>query len=70
MDDLQAIRGIGPKRLDKMRKYLTVGKPPQEQKPSSQTALPTKAPATKSPPAKSASKAKEDQPPGSEEEEP
>ena len=27
VNDLQAIRGIGPKRLEKMRKYLTVGKP-------------------------------------------
>ena len=27
VDDLLAIKGIGPKRLDKMRKYLTVGKP-------------------------------------------
>src|SRR3989441_841418 len=27
VDDLLAIRGIGKKRLDKMRKYLTVGKP-------------------------------------------
>ena len=27
VDDLLAIRGLGPKRLDKMRKYLTVGKP-------------------------------------------
>jgi competence ComEA-like helix-hairpin-helix protein len=27
VDDLLAIRGIGPKRLDKMRKHLTVGKP-------------------------------------------
>jgi competence protein ComEA len=26
VDDLQAIRGIGPKRLAKMRKYLTLGK--------------------------------------------
>jgi competence ComEA-like helix-hairpin-helix protein len=26
VDDLRAIRGIGPKRLEKMRKYLTVGK--------------------------------------------
>jgi comEA protein len=25
VNDLEAIRGIGPKRLDKMRKYLTVG---------------------------------------------
>src|SRR5271169_4407105 len=27
VDDLRAVRGIGPKRLEKMRKYLTVGKP-------------------------------------------
>src|SRR6266481_4843640 len=26
VDDLLAIRGLGPKRLEKMRKYLTVGK--------------------------------------------
>jgi competence ComEA-like helix-hairpin-helix protein len=26
VDDLLAIKGIGPKRLEKMRKYLTVGK--------------------------------------------
>jgi competence ComEA-like helix-hairpin-helix protein len=28
VDDLVAIRGIGKKRLDKMRKYLTVGRSP------------------------------------------
>jgi comEA protein len=28
VDDLRAIKGIGPKRLEKMRKYLMVGKPP------------------------------------------
>jgi comEA protein len=28
VDDLRAIKGIGPKRLEKMRKYLTVGKTP------------------------------------------
>jgi len=27
VDDLLSIRGIGPKRLEKMRKYLTAGKP-------------------------------------------
>jgi competence ComEA-like helix-hairpin-helix protein len=27
VNDLMAIRGIGPKRLDKMRKYLTVTRP-------------------------------------------
>jgi len=28
VNDLMAIRGIGPKRLEKMRKYLTVMRPP------------------------------------------
>jgi comEA protein len=28
VDDLRAIKGIGPKRMEKMRKYLTVGKSP------------------------------------------
>src|SRR5712692_7418637 len=28
VDDLLAIRGLGAKRLEKMRKYLTIGKPP------------------------------------------
>src|SRR5712664_4056739 len=28
IDDLLAIRGLGPKRLEKMRKYLTIGKVP------------------------------------------
>src|SRR5713101_6846968 len=52
VDDLLAIRGLGPKRLEKMRKYLIAGK----------AAAPGKAPATgcsgcakpKPPPAKSA----------------
>jgi competence protein ComEA len=36
VDDLLSIRGIGKKRLDKMRKYLTVGKPapPKSAQPS------------------------------------
>jgi len=33
VDDLRAIKGIGPKRLEKMRKYLTVTSPPAK-KPS------------------------------------
>ncbi len=32
VDDLLAIKGIGPKRLEKMRKYLTVGKTEQSKK--------------------------------------
>ena len=35
VDDLSAIRGIGPKRLEKMRKYLTVGKAASATKPTS-----------------------------------
>jgi len=34
VDDLRAVRGIGPKRLEKMRKYLTVGKPSSPKSPS------------------------------------
>jgi len=58
VDDLLAIKGIGPKRLEKMRKYLTVGKAPQTKKPStSAQSAPGKAPPAKTtaakPPAKS-----------------
>jgi len=35
VDDLSAIRGIGPKRLEKMRKYLTVAKATSQGKPTS-----------------------------------
>jgi competence ComEA-like helix-hairpin-helix protein len=58
VDDLLAIKGIGPKRLEKMRKYLTVGKAPQTKKPSTGAqAVPPQAPPAKAaaakPPAKS-----------------
>jgi competence ComEA-like helix-hairpin-helix protein len=51
VDDLLAIKGIGPKKLEKMRKYLTVGKPPsKKQSNSPQTATaPAKPPPTKTP---------------------
>jgi competence ComEA-like helix-hairpin-helix protein len=51
VDDLLAIKGIGPKKLEKMRKYLTVGKPPSKKQSSSpQTAaVPAKPPPAKSP---------------------
>src|SRR5881394_20333 len=45
VDDLLAIRGLGEKRLDKMRKYLTVGKmnPPKAEAPTDKpTAAPEK----------------------------
>jgi len=41
VDDLLAIRGLGPKRLEKMRKYLTVGKPTPSKKPPSPTHNPS-----------------------------
>jgi competence ComEA-like helix-hairpin-helix protein len=50
VDDLLAIRGIGKKRLDKMRKYLTVGKPaaaskaPPPKTQSNEPAAPTDQP--------------------------
>jgi competence ComEA-like helix-hairpin-helix protein len=51
VDDLLAIKGIGPKRLEKMRKYLTVGKPlSKKQSSAPQTvAVPAKSPPAKSP---------------------
>ena len=49
VDDLLAIKGIGPKKLEKMRKYLTVSKQPaKKQSTTPQTA----AAPTKPPPAK------------------
>jgi len=50
VDDLLAIKGIGPKRLEKMRKNLTVGKAPQGKKPSTSGQVAPAQP--KSPPAK------------------
>ena len=51
VDDLQAIKGIGPKKLDKMRKYLTVNKPaPPASKAS--TAKANDTPKAKRPPPK------------------
>src|SRR5215469_12466392 len=46
VDDLLAIRGLGQKHLDKMRKYLTVGKasPPKTDAPSVKPAGPEKPP--------------------------
>jgi len=34
VDDLLAVKGLGKKRLDKMRKYLTVGKASATKQPS------------------------------------
>jgi competence ComEA-like helix-hairpin-helix protein len=42
VDDLLAIRGLGAKRLEKMRKYLTVGKSAPKNSPPPQPAEPAK----------------------------
>lgn len=60
VDDLEAIKGIGPKRLDKMRKYLTVSKPaqgatPQNAKPAAHAATAAKNRSPKAPSTKPAS---------------
>ena len=68
VDDLLAIKGIGPKKLEKMRKYLTVGKPPSKKQ---STSPPTAAAPAKPPPIKTPTK--QNAPPspaGSEDEEP
>jgi competence protein ComEA len=54
VDDLLSIKGIGKKRLDKMRKYLTVGKPAAPVKTGSANASAAKKTAA-SPPAKKTS---------------
>jgi hypothetical protein len=67
VDDLLAIRGIGKKRLDKMRKYLIAGRPATASKPgaaSKSTGTPAGAsPASCKGCAKAASPAKETSPP-------
>lgn len=72
VDDLRAIKGIGPIRLEKMRKYLEVGKPQQGKQPSAQAgATPAKSTAAKPPAAKPSTAPKPSPPPTpSEEEEP
>jgi len=74
VDDLLAIKGIGPKKLDKMRKYLTVGKVPAKKTGTQGDAASaqSKAPRAKGPAAKTAPPQKKTapQPAASEDEEP
>ena len=53
VDDLLAIKGLGRKRLDKMRKYLSVGKAAASTKPgaSAKPAPPEPTPQSEPPPA-------------------
>jgi competence ComEA-like helix-hairpin-helix protein len=50
VDDLLAIRGIGKKRLDKMRKYLVAGQVPAPAKPVAAKSAIRSHPAAKDPP--------------------
>ena len=61
VDDLRAIRGIGPKRLEKMRKYLVVSKTPAGKSPApvKKTAASSSAPAAQKPPPPAAQPAPE-----------
>src|ERR1700722_11619974 len=56
VNDLLAIRGIGPKKLEKMRKYLVAGKsaPQKPATPAANSPSPTGSSAKKPPPAASA----------------
>ena len=73
VDDLLAIKGIGPKKLDKMKKYLTVGKAPQNKKPATAAQAASvhgKAPPSKTPTPKAALPQNAVSPAVSEDEEP
>ena len=50
VDDLLAIKGLGRKRLDKMRKYLTVGKSSASAKPATKPASPESTQQSEPPP--------------------
>ena len=50
VDDLLAIRGLGPKRLEKMRKYLTVGSAAASKSKSSPPRPAAAKPASRQPP--------------------
>ena len=66
VDDLLSIKGIGQKRLDKMRKYLTVA--PSQAKPHA-AAPPNPSAQAKAPPTKAPPK-QQPTPPASEDDEP
>ena len=52
VDDLLAIKGIGKKRLEKMRKYLTTGKPAVSNKSTACPGCPRPVSQAKAPPPK------------------
>ena len=72
VDDLRAVRGIGPKRLAKMQKYLTVGRmaAPKKAGTTQATGAPVKASPSKLPPNKAPVAAKPAPDTANEDEEP
>ncbi len=63
VDDLRAIKGIGPKRMEKMRKYVTVGKPVAPKKAESSGAASSSPPSTAKSPSQLPSKTVKQNPP-------
>jgi competence protein ComEA len=63
VDDLRAIKGIGPKRMEKMRKYLSVGKTVAPKKPADRGVQPLAAPATSKSPSPAPAKTVNQTPP-------
>ena len=63
VDDLRAIKGVGPKRMDKMRKYLTVGKTVAPKKPADRGGKPWAPPSTSKSPSQAPAKTANQNPP-------
>jgi comEA protein len=65
-DDLRAIEGIGPKRMEKMRKYVTVGKIAAPKKPADSGAKPLAPSSTSKSPSHAPAKTANQKPPAPE----
>jgi len=63
VDDLRAIKGIGAKRMEKMRKYVTVGKSIAPKKPSDNGAKSLTPPSTSKSPSHAPAKTVNQNPP-------
>jgi hypothetical protein len=63
VDDRRAIKGIGPKRMEKMRKYLSVGKTVAPKKPADRGGQPLAPPSTSTSPSHAPAKTVNQTPP-------
>jgi competence ComEA-like helix-hairpin-helix protein len=63
VDDLRAIKGIGPKRMEKMRKYITVGKPVAPKKAANRGATSSASTSNSKPPPHAPAKTVNQNPP-------